>query len=101
MTEKEGEGEAGVFRAKRGIKASYERQGYIYFVSRLYKDLSEQDRRRIRELCKECGGEHYRALFEFVTTDTTATALALKHYLSKKTLYRAVRRYYENFPEKL
>lgn len=90
-----------MFRFKRGVKADYDRQGYIYFVSRMYKDLPAEDRKKILNLCLECGGEHYQALFEFVTTDASATALAMKYYLSKKTLYRAVRRYYESFPKKI
>lgn len=90
-----------IFRYKRGVKADYNRQGYIYFVSRRYKELSESDRKKIRDLCEIYGGEHHKALFEFVTTDTTATALTMKHYISRATLYRAVRKYYEGFPEKL
>ena len=43
----------------------------------------------------------YQALFEFVTTDATATAVCMKHCLSKSTLHRMVRRYYEDFPKKL
>ena len=80
-----------MFRYKRGVKVDYDRQGYIYFVSRMYKNLPPEDQQAILNLCLQCGGEHYQA----------ATALAMKHYLSKKTLYRAVRKYYENFPEKL
>ncbi len=88
-----------MFRFKRGVKVTYDRQGYIYFVSRLYKSLDEDRQRAILNLCMECGGEHYRALFEFVTSDTTATALELKYYISKATLYRVVQRYYEGFPD--
>ena len=90
-----------MFRYKRGVKVDYDRQGYIYFVSRMYKNLPPEDQQAILNLCLQCGGEPYPALCEFVTTDTTATALSMKHFLSKKTLYRAVRKYYENFPEKL
>lgn len=45
--------------------------------------------------------DRYQALFEFVTTDATATAVCMKHCLSKSTLHRMVRRYYEDFPKKL
>lgn len=90
-----------MFRYKKSVPVSYERQGYIYFASRLYRELTEEQQRKLLNLCLQCGGEHYQALFEFVTTDTKATALSMKHFLSKKTLYRAVRKYYENFPEKL
>lgn len=90
-----------MFRFKSGIRADYNRQGYIYFLSRRYKDLPPEDQSKIKNLCRECGGEHHRALFEFVTTDTTATALSLKYYISRATLYRAVQKYYEGFPDKL
>ena len=90
-----------MFRYKRGVKLDYDLQGYIYFVSRMYKELPAEDQQAILNLCLACGGEHYQALFEFVTTDSTATELSAKHYLSRETLYRAVRRYYENFPKKL
>ena len=32
---------------------------------------------------------------------STATAVCMKHCLSKSTLHRMVRRYYEDFPKKL
>ena len=90
-----------MFRYKRGVKADYDRQGYIYFTSRRYRYLSRTAQQRILNLCLEHGGEHYRALFEFVTTDATATAICMKHHLDKATLYRKVRKYYEGFPDSL
>ena len=90
-----------MFRYKRGVKVDYNRQGYIYFVSRQYKELTKEDQHKILNLCLLHGGEHYQALFEFVTTDTTATALTMKYFISRATLYRAVQKYYEGFPEKL
>lgn len=90
-----------MFRFKSGVRADYNRQGYIYFLSRRYKELPDEDQKKIKALCLKFGGEHHRALFEFVTTDTTATALSLKYYISRATLYRAVRKYYEGFPDKL
>ena len=84
-----------MFRYKKSVPVSYERQGYIYFASRLYRELTEEQQRKLLNLCLQCGGEHYRALFEFVT------AVCMKHFLSRSTLERAVRRYYESFPQKL
>ena len=82
-----------MFRFKSGVKVDYNRQGYIYFTSRLYKDLPEEDQRVILNLCLEHGGESYQALFEFVTTDATATAVCMKHCLSKsqKAIIRATK----------
>jgi hypothetical protein len=87
-----------MYKFKRGVDVGYNRQGYIYFVSRLYKELPEHMQSVIIDLCAEYGGEYRAALFEFVTSDTTATAICMKHYLSKSTLYRIVRKYYRNFP---
>ena len=54
-----------MFRFKSGVKVDYNRQGYIYFTSRLYKDLPEEDQRVILNLCLEHSGESYQALFEY------------------------------------
>ena len=88
-----------MFKYKRGIGVGYDRQGYIYFLSRRYGELRPGDQKKIREMCVQHGGAHSGALFEFVTTDKSYTQISLTHYLSKDTLYRAVKRYYENFPE--
>lgn len=90
-----------MFRYKKSVPVSYERQGYIYFASRLYRELTEEQQRKLLNLCLQCGGEHYQALFEFVTTDAGAEAVCMKHFLSRSTLERAVRRYYESFPQNL
>lgn len=90
-----------MFRFKPGINLGYERQGYIYFVSRKYKELEPGKRRAIDELCRRSGGEYWKALREFVTTDNTAATVCQRHYISKATLYRAVKRYYEGFPKEL
>ena len=63
-----------MFRYKKSVPVSYERQGYIYFSSLLYREMPEKAQRKILNLCMECGGgDYYRALFEFVTTDANAT----------------------------
>ena len=90
-----------MFRFKQGIRLGYNRQGYIYFQSRLYRELSAGDQRKIRTLCLECGGEYGQALLEFVTTDADATYISRKYNISRETLHRCVRRYYERFPKKL
>ncbi len=91
-----------VFRFKRGIRVGYVRQGYIYFCSLLYKTLPKGKKKIIDDLCRECGGEYWEALREFVTTENVnAEAIALKYFISESTLYRAVRKYYESFPRTL
>ena len=90
-----------MFRFKRSVPVSYDRQGYIYFVSRLYEELPQKAQQAILNLCLECGGEYCQALFEFVTTDTGATNVCMRHHLSRSTLERAVRKYYERFPKEI
>jgi len=90
-----------VFRYKRSIKLSYERQGYIYFLSRSYSRLPTRKQEKIRQLCDSCGGEYSGALFDFVTTDDGAAAAWPSLHLSQPTLERVVKKYYEAFPMKL
>ena len=90
-----------MFRFKKSVPVSYDRQGYIYFASRLYEELPPRAQQVIVNLCLECGGEYYQALFEFVTTDAGATSVCMQHHLSRSTLERAVRRYYEHFPREI
>ena len=72
-----------MFRYKKSVPVSYERQGYIYFSSLLYREMPERAQQKILNLCMECGGgDYYRALFEFVTTDANATYICMKHSLS-------------------
>lgn len=89
------------FKYKRSVGGDYARQGYIYFTSLRFRELGERRQERIRTLCHEVGGEYASALFEFVTTETTATAVCLKHCLSRSQLYRIVGEYYRNFPKGL
>ena len=87
-----------MFRYKRSIKElDYDTQGNVYFTSKRYKRLSVGEQETIRRLCQEAGGQHAKALFEFVTTDAGASEVCVKHFLSEKTLERAVRRYYLAF----
>lgn len=89
-----------MFRYKKSIPMSYVRQGYVFFMSKMYKELPQAAQRRIVDLCIECGGENWQALFEFVTTGAGATALCMKHHIaSETTLYRLVREYYQKFPK--
>ena len=90
-----------MFRYKKSIDVPYERQGYIYFASRMFHRLTLRQQQKIIDLCTEAGGEYHAALFEFVTTNNGAAAVCMKHHLSQSTLERAVRRYYEQFPTRL
>ena len=87
-----------MFRFKQGVKVSYKRQGYIYFTSLRYDELDEGKQRKIRKLCRECGGTYSQALFTAVTTDTPTDIICEDYYISKSTLSRMVREYYIRFP---
>ena len=86
-----------MFRYKPSVRVSYDQQRYISSVSRSYKQLPDQEREKIRLLCRETGGPYSRALLEYVTAEVSPEAVCMKHYVSRSTLYRAVRRYYEGF----
>jgi len=86
-----------MFKYKPGIGVSYVRQGSIYFASRSYREQPKKVRRKIDALCRTCAGEHWQALFEFVTTDDTATAICMRHFIGKTTLWRIVKKYYESY----
>ena len=90
-----------MFRFKAGINVSYARQGYIYFTSLRYNELHEDKQRKIRQLCQECGGQHSKALFEAVTTETPVDLVCDRHYISRSTYNKILREYYERFPMKL
>lgn len=83
-----------MFRFKRSVNIGYNAQGLIYFYSRMYAELPSKRQKKIDELCARVGAEHADALREFVTTDAGATAVCMKHFISRSTLERAVRRYY-------
>ena len=90
-----------MFRYKKSINVPYDRQGYIYFLSRSYRELPERKREIIRNLCRECGGEYNQALLDFVTGGEGAVVVCMRHHLSESTLERAVKKYYEAFPKRL
>lgn len=82
---------------KGGVNRTPEEQGLIYYTARNYRSQPERVRRYIDELCLEAGGEYAAALKAFVTTDRGATSVCMEFYISKATLYRAVRRFYEGY----
>lgn len=86
------------FRIKRGLRLTEAQQAYIWALSRLYTGLPPEWQREIRKQCKKSAGDYAQALLEFVTTDKTATEICMRHYMGRSTLYRCVKRYYENFP---
>lgn len=90
-----------MFRYRKSIPVPYDQQGYIYFASRRWGSRPGREQRRILRLCTEAGGEHYRALYEYVTRGTPAAEICGKHYISQSTLDRMTRRYYVLFARTL
>lgn len=90
-----------MFRYKPSIKVSYNRQGYIYFVSLHCHELPQKAQKKIRQLCQDVGGDYAPALLERVTTSASVDTVCKEHFLDRSTLDRAVRRYYEGFPLRL
>lgn len=85
------------FRYRPGLGLPYERQGEIYFSSRNYRMQSRRTREKIQRLCRECGGEHWEALFQAVTTGEESGAICRRYFISRATLYRMIRSYYRGF----
>ena len=83
-----------MFRFRKSVPLSRDRQGYIYYFSRLYKSLDESDRTFIKKLCKEAAGENWRAVLDVVTGKLSCRAACSKHYISESTLERGIRKYY-------
>lgn len=86
------------FRYKPSIDRPIETQGIIYWTSRNYRRLTGEKQEMIRALCRMAGGEYADAVLDFVTTDKGATAISMRHNMSRETLDRCVKRYYEAFP---
>lgn len=82
------------FRYKRSIPVGYDLQGYVYFVSRRFGKLPQEQRKQLEALAQKAAGEYAAAVLEFVTTDNGATAVCTKYHLSSSTLERMVKRYY-------
>lgn len=83
------------FRKRRGINLPYKKQGLIAFVCLNYYDMPTHIQNKINEMCIEHGGGYSAALFEFITTENSATAIAMKYYIDETVLYRLRKRFYE------
>lgn len=89
------------FRYRKGMKVSYDRQGYLYFYSKLYRQMGKEERGRIDRVVRKAGGQYWKALLDFVTTNKSATEIEMGYYISRATLYRAQQRYYEMLDREL
>ena len=87
-----------MFKKLRGIKLPYNKQGLIYFTCMNVKTLSEEERQRVSELCREVAGGYAEALYTMLTDNTkNVHAVALKYYTSESQLYRWRKKFYEKW----
>ena len=87
-----------MFKKRKGINVPYNKQGLIYFMLHDFKDQPRKVQDKIVSLCEEIGGDEYKkALLEFVTTESSAVKVSLKHYLSEGTLYVLRKKLYEKW----
>ena len=89
------------FRYKRGIRVSYKRQGMIFFTLQNVRALPPAKQEKLRQLCREAGGEYDEALWEYLTSEKGYVGVSIDHNLSQATLFRCVKRFYEAFPKVL
>ena len=82
------------FRYRPGLGIPYDRQGYIFFVSRTYTNQPQRVQRKIEKLCRAAAGDDWRALLCYVTTDAGTVAVCQRFHMSENNLHRMVRRYY-------
>ena len=87
-----------MFKKRRGIKLSYNKQGLIYFTCMNVAEMPEKMQERIKQLCDEIGKEHSEALYQVMTnSNKSIRALALEHHISETQLYHYRKKFYENW----
>jgi hypothetical protein len=93
-----------MFKKRRGIHITYNKQGLIYFVcvnlASLPVDLQKRVVKKIAHLCSTiCEDDNeYAALYEVLTNDRKSVfAIAAENYISEKRLYRLRKMFYENW----
>ena len=87
-----------MFKKRRGINLSYEKQGLIHFVCVNFRDLPDEVLDKIVSLSAEVGGEHGEVLFEVMTNkDKTIRELAQEYHISETQLYYYRKQFYENW----
>lgn len=86
------------FRKYMSVKKTYREQGLIYFTCVNYDKQPDEIKEKIRRLCRECGGEYERALFEMVTRENLSISwLERTYHVSGQVLYERRRRFYEKW----
>ena len=84
-----------MFKNSEFIPLPYDKQGLIYFTCHNYADQPQEVKRKIADLCKQCGGAHSQELFEFMTSNVTRQALCDRYHIDQTVLYRARKKLYK------
>lgn len=89
-----------MFKKRKGIHIPYNKQGLIYFTCMNIKDMPEDIRRKILNLCTEIAKENSRALYTLLTDDMkNIHAVSSEFYISETQLYVYRKKFYEQWFE--
>lgn len=86
-----------MFKKMYSLKIPYNKQGLIYFTCVNYSIQPPEIQQKILNTCISAGGEHYKALFDMVTTGKSATEISLKYYISEPTAYRLKTKFFNEW----
>lgn len=86
-----------MFRKYKGMRLTYDKQGYIYFFCRNFSALSPENKRRVTDACARIAGEEADVLLALLTGRKSARHLSLTRYISEGRLYRWRREFFESF----
>lgn len=86
-----------MFKKKRGINLSYNRQGLIHFTCINWRTQPKEIQDKIFDLCLEVGGEDAQALEEVMTTEKSILSISMKYFISEKRLYTLRKLFYEKW----
>ena len=87
-----------MFKKRRGIRLSYNKQGLIYFTCMNIKDMPENIQQKVLNLCVEVGQQDYKALYELLTNDNKSVlSISHEYFLNEKLLYKMRKEFYEKW----
>lgn len=87
-----------MFKKKRGINLSYNKQGLIYFICMNVKEQPQEIQDKIINLCLEIADKDYKALYTILTNDNKSIrAVAMEYFISETKLYELRKEFYEKW----